>query len=49
MTFTLEFQGQSLISGMWRPIDMEQKGCELSIHDPDIDQCDCGGVSGSTG
>ena len=27
----------SLISGMGRPIDMERKGCESSIHDQDID------------
>ena len=26
----------SLICGMWRPIDMERKGCESSIHDHDI-------------
>ena len=27
----------SLISWMGRPIDMERKGCESSIHDHDID------------
>ena len=27
----------SLISGMGRPIDLERKGCESSIHDNDID------------
>ena len=27
----------NLISGMGRPIDMERKGCESSIHDHDID------------
>ena len=34
----------SFISGMGRPIDMEQKGCESSIYDHDIDECDHGGV-----
>ena len=33
---------------MERPIDMERKGCELSIHDHDIDWCDHGGVGGCT-
>ena len=27
----------SFITGMGRPIDMEWKGCEPSIHDHDID------------
>ena len=39
----------SFISGMWGPIDMERKGCESSIHDHDIDQCDHGGMGGCTG
>ena len=30
---------------MGRPVDMEQKGCESSIHDHDIDKCDHGGVA----
>ena len=30
-------QDAPLISGKGRPIDMEQKGCESSIHDHDID------------
>ena len=29
--------GNSLISGMGQPIDMESKGCESSIHDHGID------------
>ena len=29
-----------------RPIDMEWKGCESSIHDNDIDWCDYCGVGG---
>ena len=34
---------------MERPIDMEQKGCESSIHAHDIDLCDHGGWADSTG
>ena len=34
---------------MGRPIDMKRKGCELSIHDHDIDYCDHGGVGRCTG
>ena len=39
----------SFISWMGRPIDLERKGCESSIHDHDIDECDHGGVGGCTG
>ena len=34
---------------MGQLIDNEQKGCESSIHDHDIDLCDRGGVGGCTG
>ena len=36
MTLTLEFQGQSL-KLLYLRNDMERKGCELSIHDHDVD------------
>ena len=42
-------ESEIAISGMGRPIDMKRKGCESSIHDHDIDQCDHGGVGGCTG
>ena len=39
----------SFIWGLGRPIDMEQKGCESSIHDHDIDLSDHVGEGGCTG
>ena len=39
----------SFMSGMGRPIDMERKRWDSSIHDHDIDWCDHGKVGGCTG